>query len=113
MEVAQYTYFQQMAGTALEVPSLEITYGLERLAMYIQDVDHYRDLKWNDTTTYADLFERHEYWQAKHNFETSTPESLQILYSTYEKEVQNQLDRKNYWSRIRLPTQGVSLIQPS
>lgn len=97
MEVAQYTYFQQMAGIPLEVPALEITYGLERLAMYIQNVDHYKDLKWNETTTYADLFERHEYWQATHNFETSTPESLQTLFTTYEKEVQTQLERKNYW----------------
>ncbi len=97
MEIAQYTYFQQMAGTPLEVPTLEITYGLERLAMYIQDVDHYKDLKWNSTTSYADIFERHEYWQAKHNFETSTLESLQSLYTIYEKEVQTQLEQKNYW----------------
>lgn len=98
MEVAQYTYFQQMAGTPLEVPTLEITYGLERLAMYIQDVDHYKDLRWNNTTTYADIFERHEYWQAKHNFETSTPAALQSLYEIYEKEVQQQLEQKNYWA---------------
>ncbi|MCC7303819.1 glycine--tRNA ligase subunit alpha [bacterium] len=98
MEIAQYTYFQQMAGTPLEVPTLEITYGLERLAMYIQDVDDYHDLKWNDTTTYADIFERHEYWQAIHNFKTSTPETLRTLYSTYEREVQTQLDHKNFWS---------------
>jgi len=98
MEVAQYTYFQQMAGTPLEVPTLEITYGLERLAMYIQDVDHYKDMKWNDTTTYADIFERHEYWQAKHNFETSTPEALQKLYAIYEAEVLTQIARDNYWA---------------
>lgn len=98
MEVAQYTYFQQMAGTPLEVPALEITYGLERIAMYIQDVDTYKELKWNNTTTYADIFERHEFWQATHNFETSTPESLTTLYGIYEKEVQSQLNQKNYWS---------------
>lgn len=98
MEIAQYTYFQQMAGTPLVVPTLEITYGLERLAMYIQDVDHYKDMKWNDMTTYADIFERHEYWQAKHNFETSTPEALQKLYAIYEAEVVTQLERKNYWA---------------
>ena len=98
MEVAQYTYFQQMAGIPLEVPTLEITYGLERLAMYIQDVDHYKDMKWNDTTTYADIFERHEYWQAKHNFETSTPATLQTLFTTYETEVQTQITLKNYWA---------------
>lgn len=98
MEIAQYTYFQQMAGTPLEVPTLEITYGLERLAMYLQDVDHYKDLKWNDTTTYADIFERHEFWQATHNFETSTPDALKTLYTIYEKEVQQQLEQKNFWA---------------
>ncbi|MFZ6021887.1 MAG: glycine--tRNA ligase subunit alpha, partial [Patescibacteria group bacterium] len=98
MEIAQYTYFQQMAGTPLEVPTLEITYGLERLAMYLQDVDHYKDLKWNDTTTYADIFERHEFWQATHNFETSTPDSLKALYAIYENEVQKQLEQKNFWA---------------
>lgn len=98
MEIAQYTYFQQMAGTPIEVPTLEITYGLERLAMYLQDVDHYKDLKWNDTTTYADIFERHEFWQATHNFETSTPDSLKALYAIYENEVQKQLEQKNFWA---------------
>lgn len=98
MEVAQYTYFQQMAGTPLEVPALEITYGLERIAMYIQDITSYKELKWNETTTYADIFQRHEYWQATHNFETSSPSALQTLYTTYESEVATQLERKNFWA---------------
>lgn len=98
MEIAQYTYFQQMAGTVLEVPTIEITYGLERLAMYLQDVDHYKDLKWNSTTTYADLFERHEFWQATHNFETATPQTLKTQFESCETEVSRQLEQKNYWS---------------
>jgi len=98
MEVAQYTYFQQMAGSPMKEPVLEITYGLERMAMYIQDVDTYEDLKWNEKTTYSDLFKRHEFWQSKFNFETSTIKSLQILFSTYETEVQTQIEKENFWA---------------
>ncbi|WKZ29904.1 MAG: glycine--tRNA ligase subunit beta [Candidatus Dojkabacteria bacterium] len=98
MEVSQYTYFQQVAGIPLEVPALEITYGLERLAMYIQNVDDYRDLKWNSKTSYGDIFEKHEYWQAVHNYEGASIQSLQELFMIYEKEAKNQLTAENYWA---------------
>jgi glycyl-tRNA synthetase len=98
MEVSQYTYFQQVAGIQLEVPALEITYGLERLAMYIQNVDDYRDLKWNNKTSYGDIFEKHEYWQAVHNYEGASIQSLQELFAIYEKEAKNQLLIENYWA---------------
>lgn len=98
MEVTQYTYFQQSARIPLEVTPLEITYGLERLAMYIQNVDDYRQLMWNDTVRYADLFERHEYYQSSHNYETSSPEILNNLYAEYNKAVKKQLEKPNYWA---------------
>ena len=98
MEVSQYTYFQQVAGINLEVTALEITYGLERLAMYIQDVDDYRKIKWNDTVSYGDIFERHEFLQAKHNYETASIDTLQKLFDLYNTEVIAHLDSENYWA---------------
>ncbi len=98
MEVSQYTYFQQVAGIDLEIPALEITLGLERLAMYLQDVDHYQNIKWDNNLTYKDLYTQHEYWQSKFNYETSNPKNLQTLYQTYLNMVKNQLQKNNYWA---------------
>lgn len=98
MEITQYTYFQQMAGISMEVPPLEITFGLERIAMYIQGVDDYRELMWNKNVKYADLFQRHEFWQSKHNYESSNIASLNKLYSLYEQAVEEQLEAYNYWA---------------
>jgi glycyl-tRNA synthetase len=98
MEVSQYTYFQQVAGIQLDVPALEITYGLERLAMYIQNVEDYRDIKWNDSVTYGEVFERHEFWQATHNYETASIDTLRQLFDLYEKEVKVQLEKENFWA---------------
>ncbi len=97
MEISQYTYFQQVSGIPLEAPTLEITLGLERLAMYIQGVDDYRDIMWNDEVKYGDLFEKHEYWQSKHNYETANIDDLKKIYDLMEKQVRNQLEVNNYW----------------
>lgn len=97
MEITQYTYFQQVSGIPLEVPVLEITLGLERLAMYIQGVDDYREIMWNNEVKYGDLFEKHEYWQSKHNYETANIAELKEIYDLTEKQVENQLKVGNYW----------------
>ncbi len=97
MEITQYTYFQQVSGIPLDVPTLEITLGLERLAMYIQGVDDYRDIMWNEEVKYGDLFEKHEYWQSKHNYETANIDDLKKIYDLTEKQVENQLEVGNYW----------------
>ncbi|MBU1110527.1 glycine--tRNA ligase subunit beta [Patescibacteria group bacterium] len=98
MEISQYTYFQQVAGLSLEEPALEITLGLERLAMYIFNVGDYRDIPWNEDITYGEMFEKHEYWQSLHNFETSNITDLKKLYTIYEKQIQEQLEKNNYWA---------------
>lgn len=98
MEISQYTYFQQIAGLPLEQPALEITIGLERLAMYILDVNNFKDILWNKDITYGELYKKHEYWQSLHNFETSSIVNLQNLYEIYEKLVEEQLDVGNYWA---------------
>ncbi|MBN1618066.1 glycine--tRNA ligase subunit alpha [Candidatus Dojkabacteria bacterium] len=102
MEISQYTYFQQMLGINLDVPALEITLGLERLAMYIQDVDDYRQLKWNDETLYSDMFQKHEYWQSKYNYETSNIDLLKQQYALIEKQITDQLGKNNYWATYDL-----------
>ncbi len=98
MEVSQYTYFQQVAGIDLKLPALEITLGLERLAMYLQNVNHYQDIIWDSNLTYKDLYTKHEYWQSKFNYETSKPKLLQTLYQTYLETSQDQLKQLNYWA---------------
>ena len=70
MEVGQFTYFQQVGGIAVTLPSFEMTYGLERLAMYVQDVDNVYDLDFNGTgVTYGDVFLRAEREYSAYNFE--------------------------------------------
>ncbi len=76
MEITQFTYFQQVGGLEVKPVVLEITYGLERIAMYLQNVDSVFDIKWNDTLKYGDIYLQNEIEQSKYNFEYSTPENL-------------------------------------
>mgnify|MGYP002621363379 FL=1 len=68
MEITQFTYFQQVGGISCKPITGEITYGLERLAMYIQGVDNVFDLQWNETTRYRDVFLQNEKEQSAYNF---------------------------------------------
>lgn len=86
MEISQFTYFQQVGGLDVFPISVELTYGLERLAMYIQGVEDYRDLKWNDTTTYGDLFYRREFEYSHFNFNAANVETLFKSFTEYEVE---------------------------
>ena len=80
MEVTQYTYFQQVAGYELDPIPVELTYGLERLAMYLQGVDDVYDLVWVQTPdgplTYRDVYHRNEVEQSRYNFELADTEIL-------------------------------------
>jgi glycyl-tRNA synthetase alpha chain len=69
MEISQFTYFQQVGSVDCLPVSVELTYGLERLAMYIQNVDDYRQLRWNDTTLYEELFFKREVEYSHYNFD--------------------------------------------
>jgi glycyl-tRNA synthetase alpha chain len=81
MEVTQFTYFQQVGGFDCKPVSGELTYGLERLAMYIQGVDNVFDLKFNDAgVTYADVFLENEKELSRYNFEVANTESLFDLF---------------------------------
>ena len=76
MEITQFTYFQQVGGLEVKPVVLEITYGLERIAMYLQNVDSVFDIKWNNELKYGDIYLQNEIEQSKYNFEYSTAESL-------------------------------------
>lgn len=86
MEITQFTYFQQVGGIECELETGEITYGLERLAMYIQEVDSVYDLKWNDEITYGDVFKHAEYENSMYAFEECDADMLFNLFDIYEKE---------------------------
>lgn len=86
MEVTQFTYFQQCGGLDCKPVSIEITYGLERLAMYLQNVDCIWDLSWNQTYKYGDIWLDLEKSNCKYNFEFSNPKRLKELFEIYEGE---------------------------
>ena len=84
MEVTQFTYFQIAGSIELHPISVELTYGLERIAMYLQGVDNVYDLKWNDTLTYGDVHHTQEVEQSTYNFEKADVAVLFGLFTTYE-----------------------------
>lgn len=94
LEITQFTYFQQAGGLDVKPVAAEITYGLERISMYLQDVDSVYDLKWNDRVTYGELYHKHEVEQSTYNFEESDPELLFTLFGLHEKEAGRLLDKK-------------------
>jgi glycyl-tRNA synthetase alpha chain len=94
MEVTQFTYFQQVGGIPCEVPSCELTYGLERLAMYIQGVENVYDLAFNDRgVRYGDVFKRAEVEYSAHNFEFADTAMLFQHFADAEKECTALVDR--------------------
>jgi len=86
LEITQFTYFQQAGGLDLEIIPVEITYGLERLGMVIQDVNNVFDLKWGKNITYRDIRHQAEVEQSKYNFEEAEISMLFNLFNIYEKE---------------------------
>jgi glycyl-tRNA synthetase alpha chain len=86
MEVTQFTYFQQVGGIDCKPITGEITYGLERLAMYLQGVDSVYKLKWTDALTYGDVYHQNEVEQSTYNFEHSDVEFLLTAFTSHEKQ---------------------------
>lgn len=95
MEVTQFTYFQQVGGIATSIPSTELTYGLERLAMYIQGVENVYDLAFNDHgLTYGEVFLRAEQDYSRFNFECADTEILFSHFKDAEKESEALANQK-------------------
>ena len=93
MEVSQFTYFQQVGGIDLHPISVELTYGLERLTMYLQGVESVYDLKWNKNVTYGHIYHQNEVEQSKHNFEASNPEMLLRHFNDFEGQCKAMLEQ--------------------
>ncbi|WP_270935888.1 glycine--tRNA ligase subunit alpha [Falsiroseomonas oryzae] len=94
MEVTQFTYFQQVGGILCEVPSCELTYGLERLAMYIQGVENVYDLDFNGRgVSYGEVFKRAEVEYSAHNFEHADTAMLFQHFADAEKECTQLVER--------------------
>ncbi len=92
MEITQFTYFQQVGGVDVSPVTVEITYGLERIAMYLQEVDSVYDLKWNDTVTYGQVHHRDEVEFSMYNFEAAGVDILRQQFDQYESEAFKLLD---------------------
>jgi len=92
MEVTQFTYFQQVGGLDCKPVLGEITYGLERLAMYLQDKENVYDLAWTDGVSYGDVYKQNEVEQSRYNFELSNVEMLFELFNGFEKEARRLIE---------------------
>ncbi len=97
MEVTQFTYFQQVGGIDLQPISVELTYGLERLAMYLQGVESVYDLKWNENVTYGHLYHQNEVEQSRYNFEESNATMLLQFFNECEAECKKLLELNLPW----------------
>ena len=94
MEITQFTYFQQVGGITCKPITGEITYGLERLAMYIQNVDSVYDIQWTDGISYGDVFLQNEKEQSSYNFKFSDSEFLLKAFASHSKQA-NKLVEEN------------------
>lgn len=93
MEITQFTYFQQVGGIDANPVAVEITYGMERLASYIQDKENVFDLEWVDGITYGDVFHQPEYEHSKYTFEVSDVKMLFTLFNMYEEEANKAMNQ--------------------
>ncbi|RJP81697.1 MAG: glycine--tRNA ligase subunit alpha [Desulfobacteraceae bacterium] len=93
MEITQFTYFQQAGSIDLHPISVEITYGLERIAMYLQGVDNVYDLKWNRDIHYGDVHHQQEVEGSTYNFEVADVNMLHEFFSKYEAEALRVIER--------------------
>jgi glycyl-tRNA synthetase len=91
-EITQFTYFQQAGGQILEPVSVEITYGLDRIAMALQKVRSFRDIRWSDKRTSGDVNLKAEYEHSKYYFELADVDRLHQMYDLFEKEANAALD---------------------
>lgn len=94
MEITQFTYFQQVGGLEVEITPVEITYGLERIALYLQNKNNIYDLYWSENVKYGERRTQYEYEMSKYSFEVSDSEMNFRLFDMYEKEANNCIKHK-------------------
>ncbi len=93
MEITQFTYFQQCGGLDCKPVSGEITYGIERIAMFIQKINSVYDIEWVDGITYGDVYHQNEVEFSTYNFEVADTDMLFTLFDSYEKEAMRVLEK--------------------
>ena len=93
MEITQFTYFQQAGGFDCRPVSAEITYGLERIAMFVQDIDNIFDVSWNEEISYGELFRRAEVEYSRYAFEEADTSVLYRLFADFEAESGSLVER--------------------
>lgn len=93
MEVTQFTYFQQVGGLEVHPVTSEVTYGLERLSSYIQDVESVFDLEWGNGVSYGDIFKEPEYEYSKYSFEESNQAMLETMFNDFEAEANRLIEK--------------------
>ena len=93
MEITQFTYFQQAGGMPLEPVAVDITYGLERIAMYLQDVDEVWKLQWNENITYGEILKLQEVDYCHYAFNFANVDRLQQMYTIFADEARSALNR--------------------
>ena len=93
MEITQYTYFQQAGGIELNPVCVELTYGMERIAMFLQSVNSVWKIQWDDNLTYGDILKINEVEHCTYNFDVADVERLTTLYNLYEEEAENCLSK--------------------
>ncbi|NPV14399.1 glycine--tRNA ligase subunit alpha [candidate division WOR-3 bacterium] len=91
IEITQFTYFQQCGSIDLKIIPVELTYGLERIAMFIQNVNSIFDVRWNDHLTWGDVYRQNEEEFSKYNFEEADIELHRLLFDRFEAEAQRLL----------------------
>jgi glycyl-tRNA synthetase alpha chain len=94
MEITQFTYFQQVGGLECRPVLGELTYGLERLAMYLQGVENVYDLQWTDTIKYGDVYHQNEVEQSTYNFEHSDADFLFTAFNAHEKQAKYLIEQQ-------------------
>jgi glycyl-tRNA synthetase alpha chain len=96
LEVTQFTYFQQAGGVELNPVSLEITYGIERLALFLAKKDDIYELDWSDDISYRDLRMKEEIQFSEYNFKEADIEHLKTMFNMYESEISNLIGKNLY-----------------
>jgi glycyl-tRNA synthetase alpha chain len=94
MEVTQYTYFQQLGGIDLEIIPAEMTYGLERLALFLQDKKSVFELEWAPGVSWGDVYRENERQWSQYNYEEAPVDVLQRRFDEHEAEAQELLEKK-------------------
>ena len=113
MEVTQFTYFQQLGGIDLEIIPAEMTYGLERLGLFLQDKKTVLDLEWAPGVTWGDVYQENERQWSQYNYEEAPVDVLQRRFDEHEAEAEQLLEQEPAAAGLRPGAEVVARVQPA